>query len=298
MATLTGVYPFSAETFRVSKDMKAHFDDKGYILVRGFFDKDEMSNLKNVFEKTDIIKDYGYSVADKEGKKATMVLWNRPGNDVSGIMSRCEKVVNTCEDLLGRGEVYHYHSKLLYKEPLTGGSFMWHQDYGYWYNNKCLFPDMMTVFVAIDKCSKSNGCLQILPGSNKCGRILHTPVNGQSGADLERVNDIEKVCPKAYVEMEEGDALFFHCNLLHKSSANESPDRRWAYLMAYNTKANNALVPHHHAQYAPLEKVPDSAVKECTNYSDFTGKEFFDPNDHSSPRVALLHSQAKWETGK
>ena len=28
------------------------------------------------------------------------------------------------------GEVYHYHTKLMMKEPHTGGSFVWHQDYG------------------------------------------------------------------------------------------------------------------------------------------------------------------------
>jgi len=31
--------------------------------------------------------------------------------------------------LLG-GEVYHYHTKLMMKEPFTGGSHIWHQDYG------------------------------------------------------------------------------------------------------------------------------------------------------------------------
>lgn len=31
--------------------------------------------------------------------------------------------------LLG-GEVYHYHTKLMMKEAHTGGSFVWHQDYG------------------------------------------------------------------------------------------------------------------------------------------------------------------------
>ena len=28
------------------------------------------------------------------------------------------------------GEVYHYHTKLMMKEAHTGGSFVWHQDYG------------------------------------------------------------------------------------------------------------------------------------------------------------------------
>ncbi|XP_021355696.1 uncharacterized protein LOC110451821 [Mizuhopecten yessoensis] len=292
MAKLTSVCSFKPEGFRVTKDMKKNFNDQGYILVKGLFDTEEMKNLRTVFENTDVIKDHGYTVADGQGKNVRMLLWNHPGNDVSGQISRCEKVVNTCEDLLG-GEVYHYHSKLIYKDPFTGGSFHWHQDYGYWYHNSCLFPDMLTVFIAIDRCAQSNGCLQILPGSHRCGRIVHDAVHGQTVANTERVCAIETVYPKAYVEMDPGDALFFHCNLLHTSSGNDSADRRWAYLIAYNTKANNPLVPHHHAQYTPLHKVPDSAVRECTNYNDFTGKGFLDPT--SPDRNELLQKQTKCE---
>ena len=37
------------------------------------------------------------------------------------------------------------------KEPRTGGSFVWHQDYGYWYQNGCLLPEMGTVWIPLDK---------------------------------------------------------------------------------------------------------------------------------------------------
>jgi ectoine hydroxylase-related dioxygenase (phytanoyl-CoA dioxygenase family) len=89
-----------------------------------------------------------------------MALWNRPAEDVYGTVSRLPKVVDTLEHLLG-DEVYHYHSKMVIKEPFTGGSFCWHQDYGYWYLNGCLFPDMASVMVAVDPNTKENGCLQV-----------------------------------------------------------------------------------------------------------------------------------------
>jgi ectoine hydroxylase-related dioxygenase (phytanoyl-CoA dioxygenase family) len=52
-----------------------------------------------------------------------------------------------------------------------------------------------------------------------------------------------------------GDAIFFHSNLLHHSSANRSDMRRWAYLISYNTKSNDPVIEHHHASYTPLDKV-------------------------------------------
>jgi hypothetical protein len=55
-----------------------------------------------------------------------------------------------------------------------------------------------------------------------------------------------------------GDALFFHSNLLHCSGQNSSPNRRWAFLTAYNTVSNRKCKPHHHPDYQPLEKVRKS----------------------------------------
>ena len=67
--------------------------------------------------------------------------------------------------LLG-GEVYHYHPKLIAKEPHVGGAWEWHQDYGYWYNNGCLFPLMASCLIALDPATRENGCLQVLKGSH------------------------------------------------------------------------------------------------------------------------------------
>ena len=60
-------------------------------------------------------------------------------------------------------------------------------------------------------------------------------IGGQTGADLTRVQQLlDYGLDLAYVEMEPGDALFFHCNLLHKSEQNNTDQRRWAFLVAYN----------------------------------------------------------------
>ena len=99
---------------------------------------------------------------------------------------RSNKVAGTMMNLLGGDEIYHYHSKLMMKEPRTGGAHVWHQDYGYWYNNGCLLPEMGSVFLPVDKCTKENGCLKVLHGSHKMGRINHVLEGEQAGADMKR----------------------------------------------------------------------------------------------------------------
>ena len=165
------------------------------------------------------------------------------------------------EDVLG-GEVYHYHSKLTAKNPREGGAWEWHQDYGYWYHNGCLFPLMASAMIALDRTTPENGCLQVLKGSHLLGRIDHGLLDcDQVGADLSRVDQAAKNLPLIYVELEPGDTLFFHCNLLHRSDQNRSDQRRWTLICCYNAARNNPYRAHHHPFYTPLDKVDEFAIK-------------------------------------
>ena len=65
-----------------------------------------------------------------------------------------------------------------------------------------------------------------------------------------------------YVECEPGDTLFFHCNLLHRSDQNRSPNSRWSLICCYNAARNDPYKESRHPRYTPLVKVADSAIKE------------------------------------
>ena len=62
--------------------------------------------------------------------------------------------------------------------------------YRYWYLNGVLFPDIISVQIAIDKMDAENGALQVLRGSHRMGRIEHGRVGQQAGADIERVKEV------------------------------------------------------------------------------------------------------------
>ena len=63
-------------------------------------------------------------------------------------------------ELLLGGEVYNYHHVLNMKPPGGGGSFRWHQDFGYWYSQGYLRSDLARCMIACDRASKENGCLK------------------------------------------------------------------------------------------------------------------------------------------
>ena len=62
--------------------------------------------------------------------------------------------------------------------------------------------------------------------------------------------------------MDPGDVLYFHCNLLHTSGPNLSPDPRWVLIFCYNVARNNHFRESDHPFYTPLEKVEDNQIKE------------------------------------
>ncbi|MBD3407386.1 MAG: phytanoyl-CoA dioxygenase family protein, partial [Candidatus Lokiarchaeota archaeon] len=155
---------------------------------------------------------------------------------------------------------YHYHSKMILKDPKVGGAWAWHQDYGYWYQNGVLYPNLVSVFISVDKATKENGCLQVIKGSHKMGRINHTLTGDQSGADMERVDEALKRMELVYCEMEPGDAVFFHANLLHRSDQNKSDHPRWSLICCFNAKSNDPYKDSHHPRYTPLKKVNDDEI--------------------------------------
>lgn len=239
----------------------AQFQEDGYLLLPALFDADEVELLRQASRMDPFITGKAVLRDDGEGGQSRITLWNQEGDDLFSMFSRCERVVNAVEQLLG-GEVYHYHSKMMQKEPFKGGAWVWHQDYGYWYNNGCLFPYMASCYIAVDPARKSNGCLQLLRGSHHMGRIEHIPVGGQVGADPEHVEAAAQRLELYYGEMDPGDALIFHCNTLHRSGQNNSPDPRWGLICCYNAARNDPYKDSSHPRYHKLHKVPDSAIRE------------------------------------
>ncbi len=239
----------------------ADFQRDGYLLIRNLFDQAEMAKLLAYARGDDVMQTQAYGRRDATGQVTRLALWNEPGNDLYGMFSRSPRVVERMEQLLG-GEVYHWHAKMMLKEPRVGGAWEWHQDYGYWYDNFCLAPDLASCLIAVDQATRENGCLQVLRGSHQLGRIDHGKTGDQTGADLERVAEAERRFELVYVEAEPGDALFFHSNLLHRSDQNRSENSRWSLICCYNRADNSPWKPTRHPQYSPLARVADSAITD------------------------------------
>ena len=249
-------------SFKVTPQQIAQFHEDGYLIVPRLITNEETDLLYRI-AKADPDMNNASGRGDAEGRISKLMLRNDLGDDIYSAVVRSQRIVHTMAKLLD-DEVYHFHHKMMVKEPRVGGAWEWHQDYGYWYlQQACLWPDMGSCMIAVDRATKENGCLQVIRGSHRCGRVDHGIVGQQTGADLERVEAILQRLDLVYVAMEPGDSLFFHANLLHRSAPNESDQPRWTLICCYNTKHNDKfkdLGPH--PGYAFLDTWPDEQVME------------------------------------
>jgi len=249
----------------------------GFLVIKDFFSSAEIDLLYQTATDESVV-DHAFDLNDQDGKKTKLTLWFTAGDDPFGLMSRCKRMIDSVQSLLGEGEVCHFHSKVMQKEPRVGGAWEWHQDYGYWYKNGFLFPEaMISVMVALTDANKANGCLQVLRGTHKMQRFEHHFAGEQQGADDTFVSEAAKISDLIYCELTAGDILFFHPNILHRSEANLSDYARWSVISAYNLSYNKPFREKHISCITPVSVVPDESLLNEKNSkvenADFLRKE-------------------------
>jgi len=250
------------------------FAADGFLIVRKLLDDREISIIRESLTNDPEIRAHMFMPEDESGARTGIAVWNHPGNSSYGLLARSEPVVSVFESMLG-GEVYHYHSKLTAKAACTGGAWEWHQDYDYWYGFGCPEPRMGSVMVAVDKADRDNGCLQVIRGSHEQGLLPHDAIGTQRGVDELTVRKLLADHDHIYVELDAGDAVFFHCNTVHRSDANRSPRRRWSLLSCYNAASNASPEAIVHPGYTPLLKVSGDEIRRTgVRFADGVAEDF------------------------
>ena len=264
---------------RLSAAELASYERDGFLRLPGFFSAAEIEPLASACRADPEVEGALLAVADSAGNPQEVTTWTSLSDDLVGVMPRLARIVEAAEDLIG-GPAYHWHSKLSMKKPGSAGRWDWHQDYGYWYDEGCLRPDMTTCTIAIDPASLENGCLKLVRASHRLGRIDHGRIGEASGVDPERLALILARFEIVDCVMQPGDAIFFHSNTLHASGPNESAAPRTLLHCSYNAVDNEPFVGEgqEHHKYRALAKLPDSAIREGQYRSIFSHQTFRQPD--------------------
>lgn len=228
-----------------SSGIREFFDQNGYYLARGVFSADEVRDLETDFDRIvrqltasgeNVSATWQGAPSDKVGASGTAILHTHNVQIYSERWHRAllhPGFLDIAEQILGPDIILH-HSKLFQKPPENGSPFPMHQDWSYF---PTLRDSMIAGIIHVSAATDEMGCLRVVPGSHRLGRI-----EGTSGQEASEFLDRHPLESALALEAEPGDVAFFHYFTLHGSKPNRSALTRKTVLAQLHA-GNDAVEP-------------------------------------------------------
>lgn len=143
-----------------------------------------------------------------------------------------DEVLDLVEPILGPN-IGLFSSHFISKEPQKGRATPWHEDSAYWNGRASSMDKITTVWLAIDRSTKENGCMRVIPGSHRNGGFSeYVEVDRASNTFGTQIPDIDE-SKAVYFELERGECSVHDARIIHGATKNTSPHRRCGYTMRY-----------------------------------------------------------------
>eukprot|EP01043_Picozoa_sp_COSAG02_P000428 COSAG02_NODE_7_length_64539_cov_120.393482_61_plen_205_part_00 len=101
------------------------FNRDGFVVCKGWFTPDEVDILHKAIKADNTVDEQKIAIKDAEGRDTKLTLWWYLGDDTYGQVGRSASLVNSVSTLMDGSEPYHSHTKILLKEPRSGGAWEW-----------------------------------------------------------------------------------------------------------------------------------------------------------------------------
>jgi ectoine hydroxylase-related dioxygenase (phytanoyl-CoA dioxygenase family) len=134
--------------------------------------------------------------------------------------------------LLGARRLRFWHDQVFWKPAGHAGVVPWHQDYSYW--TRTTPARHITMFVALDDMSATNGGLEYVPGSHRWPLLPRVDFGGpRRQLDAHLAPEQRAAFTPTQVELRAGQASVHHSHTVHGSAANASDGPRRAIVLNY-----------------------------------------------------------------
>ncbi len=245
----------------LSEDQLEQFRRNGYLVVESLFSPEEARRILDISRVDPQIAAEAKSNENYEGEGVATRLVYRPHLDDNAYsaLATSQRIVQPMEQIYS-SPMCHYYTLNMLKDPGTGG-WEWHQDYGYHYQ-EFFYPDFISAMVALDPADQQNGCLRVVKGSNRLGRLEHSGHGSQLIADRSRVELALQEMEEIQCELTPGSVLYFDGNVLHASHQNRSQTSRWSLVIAY-APASNIWVKEEKSTLTQISPIDDAALEEA-----------------------------------
>lgn len=230
-------------------NMQELFNEKGYVVLRGLFDADEVAEWQRESDRllgmSDIIQERNLRVGFRSKSNGERYVEKiDPLVDISPVfqaLARDERILSPLRSIYN-DEPTLFKDKLIFKMPGVTGYSM-HQDASWWQG----FPieSLISVMVAIDGADRSNGGLELFWGYHD--RFLSTPgeLRNMSAEEAAHIDEARG----ELVETTPGDIILFHSLAPHRSGQNLSDRSRRQLYLTYNAAKHGDLHAAHYQHY-------------------------------------------------
>lgn len=213
--------------------MEKQFNEDGFIVLKEFFDKGVIGEIKKAiisFDKWDILRERDAVFESDSSEKDFKYIQN-----INYYVPVCHHVLtntlfDTVSNLLGE-EIYFVNMEIHNKIPHKGTFTPAHQDNFYFQLSP---PVSLTAYIPLEMHKADvNGGLKFLKGTQKLGTLNHkssTVKAFSSLLELDNPGDYEEYG----TDLEACDIVFHHANTVHYADDNNSDHHRRSLSLRFN----------------------------------------------------------------
>ncbi|MCY4656285.1 MAG: phytanoyl-CoA dioxygenase family protein [Gammaproteobacteria bacterium] len=253
----TAISPTTHQCRRLSLEERSQYrleySRDGYVVIRNFVSSDYLSELRsqalkelqNRRQPVEYEADLGYPGAP-ESRSA------HGGQTIRRLLHaytrhQCFKDFVTDPELIRSLRIFsnrnglvftpNHHNCLMSKHPGFSSSTYWHQDIRYWHFEK---SELVSVWLGLTDENAENGALKVIPGSHRLAPEAYE-LGNQSFLDPKSKKNQSLIKHAKQIELQAGDALFFHCRLFHGANRNDSSEVKLSLVLTYHSDDNHPI---------------------------------------------------------
>ncbi|MEE9438945.1 MAG: phytanoyl-CoA dioxygenase family protein [Saprospiraceae bacterium] len=208
---------------KLHTEAQEKFKKDGYfILNEPIFSEDDFSRIISIFNDL-----------SNKNKQSDIDLMDVPHFRDSTLLDLLfnERILDLAESFIGPN-IGLWSSHFISKPPLTGKATPWHEDSAYWEGRFDRMDGIVTIWLALDRSNKENGCMKVIPGTQQNGFSDYEDVNQDENIFHNQIKNVDD-SKAVYFELNPNECSFHEGRIIHGADANKSTRRRAGFTIRY-----------------------------------------------------------------
>jgi phytanoyl-CoA hydroxylase len=244
---------------QLSKEQLEEFRENGFLLIRNFLDSKSCDAIRDVakvhlkYKIEPIETEYEYIGIDKAEYK-TSVRRLRQVYDRDILFKNWmqnQEIRPILKQVLDEDVVLltAHHNSIMTKLAKTSSYTCWHRDSRYWHFKG---KNLVSVWLALGDEDSENGVLEFISGTHKM-ELKESQFDKKSFFRNDIEENKELIESKVSFNLNKGDIVLFHSELLHRANENVSSEDKISFVYTVKGKSVEAIEGTRSTKFKEIE---------------------------------------------